>query len=529
MIFFQSDKKTIFTLFTIYTIANLFLLLNYNGIYWDDWVLYNNEYDVLLNMHIQAAGKQGYISTLIRYIFANTGDIGIFLSRVLIFLFLFCTGYFLFKVLKRFEFFSPIDRFFIVLFFIIAPLNSAKIALINFQGNLRVFIFFFAFYLVIQYLFQKENRILLRGFILLLFFLTFGTNSLLVFYAIVPLYIFYVTYSHKDSFNKNVFIFIKTKIDFILLPVVFYIIKSIYFMPSGIYTGYNSIKLSKVLSMDAFYKTFELNFIDPIVTSLLLIKPFIILLVVLFIFGLFLRQNNHLQKKDLYLFSFGFLAFFLGTFAYIAVGKIPSLYNWASRLQVLIPLGFCFMLYYGIQIISNLLNFKEVIKLFTYCILFLSFMTFHMKEQIKYNIDWMYQKSIIENFRVNEVIKSHSTFIVKNELGDKLVDSRRLGFYQLNGMSKVAFGDDKRFFPSTEQELKKFENFKMHKHYNFSTWEAETPMNLILKANPRSEFNKDFYTSLKYLLKLKYLELVNEEVFIREVKKLVYFDFKGKK
>lgn len=96
-------------------------------------------------------------------------------------------------------------------------------------------------------------------------------------------------------------------------------------------------------------------------------------------------------------------------------------------------------------------------------------------------------------------------------------------------MAKVAFGDDKRFFPTSEEELKKFEKFKIHKHYNFSTWEFRNPVSVILKVNPESEFNKDFYESLKYLLRLKYLEFVNEEIFLSEIKELVYFDFEGKK
>lgn len=520
----QSDKIFFVILFITYLISNISLLLNYNGIYWDDWALFNHDFDAINSQFSQNIGAAGIIAS---YLHLSLLGLGVYIYRILTVFLLFLSGWLVFKILKTIVYFTKKDIYFLTIFFLLAPLYSAKVALIDFPYTLFTTIFFIAFYLLSKNMY--ELNIIKRILILGIFFFSFLVNSLLVFYAIVLIYMFYMLYSYENNFFKNLFIFIKTKNDFILLPVVFFVVKSIYFVPTGIYTDYNSIKLSKVLSVDAFYKTFELNFIDPIVTSLLLIKPFIILLVVLFIFGLFLRQNNHMQKKDLYLFGFGFLAFFLGAFAYIAVGKIPSLYNWASRLQVLLPLGFSFMLYYGIQIIFNLLNFKEIIKLFTYFILFLSFMTFHIKEQIKYNIDWMYQQSIIENFKINEIIKNNSTFIVKNELGDKLVDSRRLGFYQLNGMAKVAFGDDKRFFPASEEELKKFEKYKLYKQYNFSTWEFRNPISLILKVNPESEFNKDFYESLKYLLKLKYLELINEEIFISEIKELVYFDFEGKK
>ena len=113
--------------------------------------------------------------------------------------------------------------------------------------------------------------------------------------------------------------------------------------------------------------------------------------------NLFERQNNGMKKQDVYLFIFGLFAFLAAIFPYIVVGKLPSLDDWESRFQLLLPLGFSFILYFGIQIIANLLNFKEIIKSFLFLILILSFIVFQIKEQVIYNMDWYYQKSIIEN------------------------------------------------------------------------------------------------------------------------------------
>jgi hypothetical protein len=529
MNFLRSDTKTIVMLFVIYMIANITFLINFNGIYWDDWVIIGNDYKTIERLFTEAHGYAGYFNIELHNLLLKLNN-SVFYYRLLIFIMWFGMGIIVYKTLQKKPFFTKEASFIISLFFLTAPLNSAKVALVNFPANVKLFIFFYAFYLLNYYLTTEKKNLVLKTFILLMFFISFAQNSFLIFYALVLLYIFYITYSQEYTFLKNVYAFVTSKIDFILLPVVFYIIKSIYFVPSGLYSGYNKIKWAEILNINNYYETFQLSFIDPIVTSLSLIHPVsIVLFILLLLFSTFFtRQNNEMEKKDVYVLLIGFLAFFLGSFAYIAVGKIPNLYNWASRLQILLPLGFSLMLYYSIQILSNLLNFKDIIKKFIYFILVLSFVSFHLNEQIKYNIDWMYQQSIIENFRTSETIKDNSTFIVKNELGDKLVDTRKLGFYQLNGMAELAFGNDTRLFVATEKELKKCENLSHYKHYNFSTWKSEKPIYMTLKVHPRSDFNKDFLTSLKYLFKLKYLEIVNKKLFARSVKRLVYIDYKEK-
>ncbi|WP_419770595.1 MAG: hypothetical protein ACNI3C_02035 [Candidatus Marinarcus sp.] len=526
----KSDKKSILILFIIYTIANVFFLINYNGIYWDDWELYDQEYDAVLQMFLQAAGNLGYINTPIRYIIANSGDIGIFLSRVLIFSFIFFSGIFIFKILARLTFISKLERMFVVLFFIIAPLNSAKIALINFQSNLRICIFFFAFYLLSKYLVDEKGKIGFRILLLCLFFISFGTNSVLVFYAIVLLYIFYITYSYENSVLKNIYTFIKTKIDFILLPIIFFVIKSIYFVPSGLSEGYNKINLNNIINLKLYFQTFQSNFIVPIQISFFSMSSVIIILILLLLLlsNLFTRQNNEMHKKDVYLFILGLVIFFLGAFPYIAVGKTPSLGDWASRFQLLLPLGFSFILYYGIQISSNLLNFKEIVKYFVYLILIISFIMFHMKEQIKYNIDWYYQKSIIENFKTNDLIIKNNTFIINNKIKKNLAQNRYVRFYEFNGMSREAFGKDDKFFVNSEKELRRYSSYKNRKQMNFYTWNENEKIYFTIKDNSNLFNQKSIRKNIKYLFRLKYLELFKPLEFKKEISNLISIEFTEK-
>ncbi len=522
MNFLQSDKKTIFVMLAIYLIANSFLLLNYNGIYWDDWGMYNHSFDTINNMFLQAVGNTAYPTSMLHYSLLNIGN-GVFGYRILTVVLLFLSGVFVFRILKTLNFLTNQDRLFITIFFLLAPLYSAKIALIDFPYTFYSTIFFFAFYLVAKYI--NNFGIMKRGLILFLFFVSFLVNSLLVFYAIVLMYMFYKLYNKQLTVIENLVKFIFTKIDFVFLPIFFYITKSLYFTPTELYAGYNTINVYNIINPTLYYLTFMDSFIEPIKLSLQNISFFIILFLIILILlsNLFSNQNNEMNKKEVHLFILGFIIFFLGAFAYIAVNKLPAIYNWSSRFQLLLPLGFSFILYYGIQVISNLLNFKIVVKYFLFYILIFSFIVYNLKEQYKYNIDWIYQQSIIENFKNSSFIQDNSTFEVIINLDNKLAQKRTINFYEMNGWSKIAFSkDDKLFFIDYDKyAFEDYQKFIQYKQYNYSSWEKGDIIDIEISDNINSQFNKGRIKSFKYFLKLKYLELTNAEEFKKEIKDLV--------
>ena len=91
-----------------------------------------------------------------------------------------------------------------------------------------------------------------------------------------------------------------------------------------------------------------------------------------------------------------------------------------------------------------------------------------MNDGIQYNIDWKYQQSIIHNFKQSEKIRNNTTIIVNLNLNDKLYGNRWLDFYELNGLSKAAFGDSKRLVVSSTSLLKLALKYKDIPVYNFS-------------------------------------------------------------
>jgi hypothetical protein len=100
--------------------------------------------------------------------------IGPWIYKILTFVLMFSSGMLLNKIIGRHQSIDKNTRFFIVLLFFILPLNVAQVAMIVFPYTLCYFLFFLAWALM------DRHRILA----LIIFFISFNTNSLLVFYAV---------------------------------------------------------------------------------------------------------------------------------------------------------------------------------------------------------------------------------------------------------------------------------------------------------------------------------------------------------
>lgn len=524
MSFLENNKKVFLVLFIIYFVANIPLLINFNGIYWDDWALFGNSIDTLNRMFFDAVGYAGYSVSYLHYYMINS--LGIYSYRILTFALLFLNGYFVFKILCTISVFSYKDRFFITLFFMIAPLYSAKVALINFPYTLFSTIFFFAFFILSVLL--SNLRHFKRILILLLFFVSFLVNSLLVFYIIVLIYIFYKKYNYQMYFLKNISYFVKNNFDFILLPVLFFIIKSIWFLPTGVYgSDYNRISIYMILNPKAYIESFATSFLEPFFATLNTISYITVIFILFSIIWACVSKKKYISdyacanKNNIALMILGILIFVFGSMPYIAVGKIPSSEDWSSRFQLLLPLGFAIVFYYG-------LGFLFKIKVFGYILIYfiLAFCYTHIIEQIRYNIDWFYQQSIVENYKGNKDIKNHTTFILENRIQNKFAQNRLLRFYEINGMSKMAFGDDRRLFAYNQNQLELYsKNYRDFDEFNFSSWIQEDVVAVYLKSNENFEASSK-KNKIKTFLRLKYYELFDKEKFKNLVKDLVTIEVK---
>lgn len=514
----NSYKSELLILFFIYLISNIFLLLNFNALYWDDWVwFYQDDISFVLQAFDQL--KLGYKGDFFLFLM-NIDFYGGYPFRVFVFISSFISGLCLYYIISKVDYFDKHSRFFIVLFFLVAPLYSSKMVPSIAAFYLPVMFYFIGFTTLVKFVHSKN--VLYRILALILFTLSFSTNSVLVFYFIIFIFLYYF---HFNSFNgilefiKNMLLISKKYIDFLLIPFLYYIYKSIYMVPFGLYDGYNSVSLLKMLNPIKYFESIGRNFFDPIFSSLQETSLIIVFLIFfIYIIDIF-KKNKHLnmiqdeKKKQLLLFVIGFIIFIFATMPYIAVDKMPKMGFSDSRFQILLPLGFSILLYYSV-----LLIFKNNFRKYILFVLIFSFITFNIKDQFAWNIDWQYQQSIKQNIEDSEIIKNNSTFLVINQLNDKFYNSRKPPFYEFSGISKQALGTDDKLFVYKSEDVEKYKKIFQYKHYNISNWiESNLVKIYFINTNIQSSNSK----ILKTILKLKYLEIFDKESYKIEVKKLV--------
>lgn len=442
------NQKQYLPLIFVYTFSFLFILIN-PGIFWDDWILYNIDSIDVTEMFKQSGSIWG---SIFHNSLLSTSAPIIFYRLISFFSFL-LSAIFLDKILKTIKEIYNVDRLYVVILFAIFPVNAARIALIDVPYALFHLLFFLAFYLLKKYLFN--NKIIFRISSLILFFLSFATQSLLFFYLIVLAYLFY---TQKFRF-VNISKFVINNLDFIILPILFKVIKQTFFHPYGLYEGYNLLTLSKIISaISNTFSAFNISFWQVVTNTISINYLIITLFISIFVIKLFypvikLKKVGN-NKYDLIMLLLGIIFLYLGTFPYYAVGAIASNQDWLSRHQLLVPLGASFLVYYGIKLIllSMKIN-KSLFHHFFYIFIISLFVITNMNTYFDYIKDWYKQEAIINNFKHNEIIQNYTTFLINDKTDFLNANQRKYRFYEYAGMFKYIYGEEKRFAVNKDEYL----------------------------------------------------------------------------
>lgn len=515
-------KLDVAAIVVVYTVANMFLLLNFNAIYWDDWAWFNQDDLSYVTQAIDQL-KLGYKGDFFLFLM-GLDFLGGFPFRVFVFLAVLISGLSLYCVLLHIRHIDRASRFYLVLLFLLAPMYYSKMLPSIAHFFLPVMFFYLGFVFLAKY--TKNSSLIYRVAALILFVLSFSTNSILVFYFIVFIFLFYTEYSFRDDMGtilKNFISMLKKFPDFLIAPFLYYIYKSIYMVPYGLYEGYNSISIGGLINPIGYLKTFSHSFVEPVLHSLLAVAPlfFVVVLFVFFMDRALQRTNcnfyipNNKSICGINSLLLGLVLFIFGAAPYLAVGKIPEA-GMSSRFQVLLPLGFSFILFSFVMYFFN-----EKIRVVVLNFFVVALISLGINDQIHWNVDWQYQQSILTNFKDEDIIKNNSTFVVVNNLGNKLHGGRDQSFYELNGISKAAFTSDSKIFVNNLSEIDSIKKFKDYKQYNFSSWVESEPVTLIINDALNENVNGGKLAKLSFFIKLKYLELFNYDLYSSEVKKLV--------
>ncbi len=330
----------------LYTISWGWLFIVHDSYWSDDWEIFT-EYGSF------DFGRQGFAPWM-QFEVHFVQFVGIEMTRTIIFAIFFLSAFFLQGVLNRFELLSPKQSRLVILIFLLLPFNSARVSLMVLLYSIPYLVFFLAWYLCIQFTSRKLFLISM-----VLFFLSFGMHSLLLFY--------FVPVSHKVLVSKVDSVelllkFVKTNFVMFVLPVVYWVMRSI-FWPEEV--AYHDVSLSNLLETTNF-----------------------VLILGVFLSTIFVVQlNSNEIKQSLRVIFSGVVCIFFGIYAYVVYGFFSPSWSffseyietflgrsdWYSRHQTLQPLGVALLIVGAIGLLPKFLDkFSKKIQAFilSVCVVF---------------------------------------------------------------------------------------------------------------------------------------------------------------
>ncbi|MDZ4189995.1 MAG: hypothetical protein U1D25_18085 [Hydrogenophaga sp.] len=419
------DKKINFNIEIVwlaiaYTIMHGGILLMPNAVFWDDWLLYRSSDAIILQTFREAGSifnSAGYLHVFMLWM-------GVWSYKFFTFVLMFGSGVLLNFILKRNALLPREGRFLVVLLFLILPFNFARIAAIDFPYALCYFLFFLAWSVIDRY----------RITAALLFLASFNINSLLVFYVLPILDLLYRT--HRPWILKSLARFPLYRPELLVAPFVFYFVKVKYFQAVGFYEGYN-----ENLQYQNMEKAAKLQFKD---LATIEFNELVFLALLPIAFFIFLKKiNTDSEKIGLKLFAIlllaGVFSFFLGALPYWILGLVPTFNEWASRHQLLLPLGT------ALVISSLLLPCPKPLKLAAVSALVSACLSLGIVNYYDFAVDWNKQKTLVKLFSENEDIRRADVVLMNDSTTGFNAIKREYRFYEWNGLLERAFNDQTRF------------------------------------------------------------------------------------
>lgn len=501
----------------LYSLSYFLMAIN-SGVFWDDYTLYNVDRHTVIETFIENGGLWvGYLHAGL----LSLGASGIHVYRVASFLLYLLVVLFCYGILKNVEFIDARSRFCIVLLFALIPVNSARVALINFPAAVCYAAFWAAFYLLVKDF--RKFRVPVYGLFLFSFFL----NSLLVFYLVVIICHYFVA-NKKSIHAVDVISYIKKNYILLSMPFVFWIVRNISFKGKGLYQDYNVINAGSLLK--AFPKS-VLNLYDSV---LLVVKEsfvvldqwffvllFLALAICVFCFTRKMQFKDAPLKWDALLLGVGLFAFGLGVFPYLVVSKAPQLHDWQSRHQILTPLGSAFLLFYLIKVLQRVTRATPVVTISVVAVLTGAFVCKNLSNGMMFLQDWYKQQSIVINMANDEIVKNCSVVLVKDNTKRMNANGRNYRFYEYSGLMKMAFGDEARLGVDYDRfrgltEYTKFLKGDYAKRYSLSDFKGDNGVCLVEFSMAASYAN---ISSGVLLL----MELFGQEIYAQNVKDFIRY------
>ncbi len=322
-----------FAIVAAYALSWGLLLVN-RGLYWDDWTLIGVPAHSILTQYHELGMPWLAALSIPLVSLPLPGLVG----HAIVFVAYLASALLLHATILRLPGIGRIDALVMGLVFAVFPVNYARIAIIDLPYGLSLLAFLAAAWLLVRQV--ETGGWAGRASALVLFAASFTTASLLVFY-VVPIGVAYLVdnRSRGASFRS----FVRRYPDFLLLPVIYWLIKSVVFRPSGTFADYNQLTIHGLLGVPRAMLGIPPEVITQPIRLALTVAGLAGLVVGALAAVWLVRRGRSAAADRLMptwvLLVGGIALIAIGVFPYLAVGRTPSIWDWSSRHQLLVPLG----------------------------------------------------------------------------------------------------------------------------------------------------------------------------------------------
>jgi len=298
----------------LYTLSWGWSLLRPNTLYWDDWAFIFNQPKSYLNEIFVDTGLPPWRAIIDQELIA----FGYWTIPFLTFLMFFSVGVFLWLILQDTKLFSNSQISFLVLIFILLPINHSRISLVLFGYLTSYFLFFLGWVLIVG-----NRSIATFVLAMVMFFWSFMTHSFIFFY-LLPVAHFTIKYVKVKKSLLRDYRLIAELLILLAIPVVYFVLRRLFWYPKPEWIGYHSFRASGVITGLQYF------------------------LVGLFVSGViaYLAWKTTRQMRSSIVLITGWALFAFGLFPYFAGGRFRSWLevfsfrsDWGGRHIMLTPLG----------------------------------------------------------------------------------------------------------------------------------------------------------------------------------------------
>lgn len=400
-----------------YLVAYGLIFAFLDAYFWDDWYVYFNESDSAIKHLLRIRGDWPTRAFLELTILDARPE----LFKILTLVSYFASGWFLFQTLNTLNFLKNSQVRLITILFLILPINSARVAMIDFAYAFSLLLFFAAWFLLVT-----RKSFFFQVIALFLFVLSFGaTASLLVFLLAPCAHRLYLRFS--DSALSRGRAWMSSVVIFLLSPAFWFLDRK-FNSPEGAYLQMYSIQKSGLLRV------------------LLLGILSVVVLLWYWKFG-----RHDLDDAGRYLLiSIGIVLTILGAAPYIVAGHlvdasawmlnfVPRASQWDSRHQLLLGLGLSTLIVGILGEISSLFKRRFV------GVLISIFVLLNLTYMHSYLLDSMKQKEVMSVLEGNSEMRDARVVMIYDLTTDRYnARGRDIRSYEWDAMLSSVYHDDLR-------------------------------------------------------------------------------------